>query len=436
MSYFIAEFIVVIIMHKPPKYRMLFKWGTYIDLLTILPRLIRVIFGISDTKKWGFFRILRIFKVFRIVRLIKYLQKLNLKKDEFEINYNQAMISPLTKQILILIVSLFSTLFIGAGLIIFIDDEWDHAFTFDLTYVDAIYYMAVTGSTLGYGDIVPTIPISRFAVVCLIIVIIYIFGVQISTIVAMMQGWDSYDQQFNLSNHDVVFLFDDNLEVLTSFLLYYFRFEKHTDIDLLGRKRRILIISNREFGVDNEVKAFLKLNMFEGRIKYIPSKGNVDRRLIDRGRLLGARSIYFLCNPASDHSSNQDKLCIIYSHFLKNHGVSADIYIQTAVEHSDFRNWEELDKKNRRFSVRTSTTESFISLAATTVNSLNISNVIEIVCTQKLVMQAMARNVFHQGFIQFLSSMLIDELESSNSETFSAYVVNFPKNCLDIQFDE
>jgi hypothetical protein len=355
--------------------------------------------------------------VFRIVRLIKYLRKLGPKKEEYEINYTRATISPLTKQILILIVSMFSTLFIGAGVVIFIDDEWEMSFTFDLNYIDAIYYMTVTASTLGYGDIYPTAAVSRAVIIIVIMVVIYIFGTQISKIITMMRNWDSYDTKFQLSNHDVVYLYDDNIELLSSFLLYYFRYEKDNGMDLLGRKRRILIISNREKGIDDQIKEFLKLNMFDGRIKYIPSKGSVDRRLIDRGCLLDARMIFFLCNPASDHGYNQDKLSIIYSHFLKNNGVAAEIYIQTVSQHSDFRNWEDIDNKSRRFSIRSVVTDSFVS-AATSVNTFDISNNLEIVCTQKMIMQAMARSVFNEGFIQFISTMIIDELESSNHETF------------------
>lgn len=53
-----------------------------------------------------------------------------------------------------------------------------------------------------------------------------------------------------------------------------------------------------------------------------------------------------------------------------------------------------------------------------------------------MIMQAMARSVFNEGFIQFISTMIIDELESSNHETFWAHIVNFPINCLGLQFDE
>ena len=51
-------------------------------------------------------------------------------------------------------------------------------------------------------------------------------------------------------------------------------------------------------------------------------------------------------------------------------------------------------------------------------------------------MKLMARNVFWEGFIQFISSMLVDKIEITDAETFNAYIVNFPKSLIGIQFDE
>jgi len=417
MFYFMVELLISFIIQKPPRSRLWFKISTYIDILVIIPRFVRLVFNINHSKALGFLRILRMFKVFRIVRLLKYLKNIDSNPDTDEISYKVATFSPLTKQILILGVSLFSTLFIGAGVVIFIDDESTNAFSIELNYIDAIYYMAVTGSTLGYGDIHPTATVSRFAVVILIVVIIYIFGVQVTKIVILMRSWDVYDTRFNLADHDVIFVFDDNIEILSSFLLYYFRYEKQqVQNHFFQKKRRVLIISNRKRGIDDEMKAFLQLNMFESRIKYLPSKGCVDRRLIYTACLPKANCIYFLCNPASEEGKNQDKMAIIYSHFLKNHNVHAEIFIQTVFEHSDFRNWEELESKTRIHSIKSTLESSIVSNVS--LNTEYISNVIQIVCTQKLIMQAMARNLFHNGFIQFLSTMLVDELESSNQKTF------------------
>ena len=439
MWYFIFELVLSVLVMKPPRYKVLMKLSFYIDIIIITPIFLLAVFEVENVKMLGFFRVLRIFKIFRVVRLIEFLRKLGPAKSSLEINYRTPTVSPLTKQILILVVSLFSALFIGAGIMTFIDDECDDtAFTFNINYVDAIYYMVVTGSTLGYGDIYPTMVASRVAVIWCIVVIIYIFGSQVTRIISLMNSVDNYDVTVYHEGHIVIYLFNDNLEVLISFLLCYFRYEDKTKIkyknSFMQRKRKILIVSNREKGIDREIKEFINLRVFEGRIKYISSKGNVDRRLIAKARLDKAKTIFFLWDPTSDFGSNQDKLSIIYSHFLKNHGVAADIYIQSTIEHNDFRNWEELDVGARRFSFKSSLSNSESS--ADSLNKKSIQNNVDIICTQKMIMQLMARNVFSEGFIQFISCMLVDKIESSDAETYCAYIVKFPKNLIGIQFDE
>lgn len=226
MTYFIIEFIISVAVFKPPRSRMLYDWGTYIDVITILPRLTMLIFNIDDTNRFSFFRILRIFKIFRIMRILKFLRKLKSRRSNSELSFERPAMSPLTNHILILVVSLLSTLFISAGFVIFIDDEVDNAWTFNINYIDAIYYITVTGSTLGYGDISPIRAISRFTIIFVIVIIIYIFANQVKQIIAILYQDDSYDKKMHLKNHVVIFLYNDNIEILTSFLLYYLRYEK------------------------------------------------------------------------------------------------------------------------------------------------------------------------------------------------------------------
>ena len=384
--------------------------------------------------KLTFFRMLRIFKIFRIMRILKFLRKIKSNKAKDEINFKKPTISPLTHQILILVVSLLSTLFIAAGIIIFIDDETENAWTFNLNYIDAIYYVAVTGFTLGYGDIVPIREISRFTILITIVIIIYIFGTQIKDIVNIIRRGDYYDKKMRMKNHVVIFLFNDNLEILTSFLLYYLRYECiDENAETINEGAKILLICDREKGISNEIKNYMKLNIFDTRLKYIPSKRSVDKRLIDRGCLAHAREIYFLSDPKDQHSANLDKLSIIYAHFLKNHGVACEIYIQSSIECTDFRNWEENDSKN-------GSVNSFRDDASLAYSNMStyakISNTVEITCTEQLIMMSMARNLFSPGFMQFLSSLLLDSLESTQEDTFCAYVVDFPPSLIDYMFEE
>lgn len=85
-------------------------------------------------------------------------------------------ISPIMKQTLMLTLTLFSILFIGAGIVTFVDDSYDSPFGEKLQFHDSIYYMLVTGSTIGYGDIYPMTAESRLIVCCLVIICFSIFS--------------------------------------------------------------------------------------------------------------------------------------------------------------------------------------------------------------------------------------------------------------------
>ena len=171
-----------------------------------------------------------------------------------------------------------------------------------------------------------------------------------------MKSWDSYDVKIKQEDHIVIFLFNDNIEILTSFLLCYLRYENLPGLEYKKKgaiyKRNILLISNRDKGIDPKIKEFIQLSIFENRIVYISSKGSVDKRLIDRGYLNKAKAIYFLWDPTEDFWSNQDKLSIIYSHFLRNNSINADIYIQSNVECSDYRNQDTDRETSRNFTFK------------------------------------------------------------------------------------
>ena len=377
---------------------------------------------------------LRIFKMFRIIKILKFLRKIKSSSSKDEINFKRPTISPLTHQILILVVSLLSTLFIAVGIIIFIDDEIENAWTFNLNYIDAIYYFAVTGLALSYGDIVPIHKISRFTILITIVIIVYIFGTQIKDIVNIIKKDEYYDKKMRKKNHVVTFLFNDNLEILTSFLLNYLRYECiDQNAETINDGAKNLLIWDRDKGISNEIEQYLKLSIFDRRLKYIPSKRSVDKRLIDRGWLTDTRKIYFLSDPKDQYSANLDKLSIIYAHFLKNHEVAREIYIQSSIECTDFRNWDETDSKNNPL-LMIRDNESFYY--SNMNNFVKISNTVEITCTGQFIMMSMAKNLFSPGFMQFLSSLLLDSLESTEKDTFCAYVVDFSSSLIDLKFDE
>jgi len=72
--------------------------------------------------------------------------------------------------------NIFTTVFIAAGIIMFIDNVVPDSFSSNMRFVDAIYYMIITSGTIGYGDYFPVSTVSRMTIIIIIVMIISVFG--------------------------------------------------------------------------------------------------------------------------------------------------------------------------------------------------------------------------------------------------------------------
>jgi hypothetical protein len=85
-----------------------------------------------------------------------------------------------------LISQMMVLLFIGASLIVIVS-TLDNAYSKKkITFADAFYYMIVTSSTIGYGDIYPTTATTRFLIIFLIMISFVIFGENVSKLAQLI----------------------------------------------------------------------------------------------------------------------------------------------------------------------------------------------------------------------------------------------------------
>lgn len=145
-----------------------------IDLLTIIPVYIEV-FSSSGSTNFSFFRMLRIFRALRILRMYKAFEKDNEEDEKATTLTGTTDSSGISKQIMVLVVTLFSMLFIGAGIVHSLNELETNAFKVDtdFDFVAAFYFLIVTCSTLGYGDIYPLTTVSRMITVILILGMVF-----------------------------------------------------------------------------------------------------------------------------------------------------------------------------------------------------------------------------------------------------------------------
>ena len=104
--------------------------------------------------------------------------------------------------------TLFSVIFIGAGVVHAIEDINNGSFytgtDLKFDFLAFFYFLIVTSSTLGYGDIFPIKTLSRMVSVVIILVMVYIIGDQLSRISMLMSNYSKYDTSYQLVNHIVI----------------------------------------------------------------------------------------------------------------------------------------------------------------------------------------------------------------------------------------
>lgn len=145
--YFTIEYILrLICVYEPKKYA--FSFFGIIDLLSVLPSYIELILGVNN--HLVIIRVMRLIRIFRIFKLAKFLKASS--------NLSTAIIASQAK--IIVFLTFISMLSVVIGSIMYlIESGQDSGFT---SIPRSIYWVIVTLTTVGYGDITPATPLGQF----------------------------------------------------------------------------------------------------------------------------------------------------------------------------------------------------------------------------------------------------------------------------------
>lgn len=314
--FFTLEMILNFYTHPNPKFIYFTSYDFWVDLLTVAPEYIIIVVGSNNMKRVGFLRILRVFKIMRIVKLRKTLKKVQIGMKSGEIELKIESISRFRKQAILLVVSLFATLFIAAGAMIFIQDSVEHSMNHSMKFIDSFYFVVITVGTIGYGDIYPISTWSRLGVAVMLVIFFTIFGDQISKIVAIMKESDMYDVKYSLKQHIVVFN-DRSIVLLSQFLLNYLKYHENA---------KILVID--DVSMSKQMKKLMEFELFIGHVCFLSIRNAIDTKTLSKGCIHHASHIFFLTDPFSEYSIQQDKKALFLKNFLINNQIKAQITLQ------------------------------------------------------------------------------------------------------------
>ena len=169
---------------NPQKY--FFSFFGFIDLISIVP----LLFGLVDI------HFLRVFRWFRILRIVRFS---NVEKRLLGIANEDSMVFAR------IFLTLFTLIFVYAGLIYQVEHQInsDHLENF----FDAFYFVVVTMTTVGYGDVTPLSQAGRIMTVLMIFTGVLFIPWQLSELIGQVVKTSSLQEQkcsnCNLSRHDL-----------------------------------------------------------------------------------------------------------------------------------------------------------------------------------------------------------------------------------------
>ena len=130
----------------PNRLRYTFSFFGIVDLLSVLPSYLSLIFG--GVQYLLVIRILRILRVFRVLKLEAYMQQAGFLASALKTSQQKIIVFFLS---LVLLVTIF-------GSIIYVVEGPENGFT---SIPVSIYWAVVTVTTTGYGDMAPKTPIGQ-----------------------------------------------------------------------------------------------------------------------------------------------------------------------------------------------------------------------------------------------------------------------------------
>lgn len=164
---------------------------TVIDLIAIFPTfLVLFLPGVTAVANVGFLRVVRVVRVLRFYRFTQ------------DAEFFFGTISDNALRAVKLLLTVLVLLFVSAGLFY----SMEHAVNPEVaTFGDAFYYVVVTLSTTGFGDIIPVTTAGRWVTVAAILVSIIVIPWQASRIVREWSRTEKVDvtcPNCGLSSHD------------------------------------------------------------------------------------------------------------------------------------------------------------------------------------------------------------------------------------------
>ena len=347
---YIFEFLYDILIASS-KINKFFSFKTIFEFITILPGFLYFFYGFNNKFVifLAFFRCLRIFRIFKVLFLLIHFREMTSFDDEYQLHEFLEIsekVYNLKTELFEIISHLFSIIFISTNLLMTIQDFLERGIFLlpsdKIGYINtwqAIYFIIVTLTTLGYGDYVPIDPLVRVMLTILLIFYIAIISRDLTLLSETLKNFSAFETNHELKNHIIV-IGEFSPEYFKKMLFnFYSEFnEMFGGIDFL----KFLIIKNEE--PSQELNKILNDINLMNNIKFLKANPNKNS-WIAKSNLSKAFAIFAFADKPINVNENSFRLSqenILYiCKNIKNNFQNKPLflYMHFSMEHWSLTDW-------------------------------------------------------------------------------------------------
>eukprot|EP00762_Andalucia_godoyi_P001527 ANDGO_00255.mRNA.1 Calcium-activated potassium channel slowpoke len=304
------------------------KFRSIIDLLTILPALL-VITSSSDFSL-VFLRTFRILRLFRILRVHRFL------------NFGYGVLDNETihQQVFVMLVSVFCLIFCSAGIFQIVENSFDdESVDFgvlappsktQITFFNSVYFIVITGATVGFGDIVPRSAEGRLFTICFVLSMMIIVPVQSGHLVRLVFTHSRFRGAITRTpgfGHIVVSS-PASLYTVGHFFSEFFH-------PAFGGHRFHVLAMNSNIPSEKDAQ-FLREGSFRKRVQYLQGSPTSEYDLI-RCAAKHSAGFFFLTAKVSKNPFEEDSKTVMKVLSVRSFDPNCELYVQVLLPQTAYQ---------------------------------------------------------------------------------------------------
>ena len=327
---FTLDYLLHLYLAKDNRCSYLFSSQSLIDIIAIIP----IISLLYPDAQVGFLRLLRGIRVLSVLRANRLF--------ESEVDPSTA----LQRQLTLMGFTLLAFVFIAAGVIYSVDEMYDgEAFVKPtpygpkLSFFDALYFLLITFTTVGYGDVYPILFVSKLVTIFLILLVLVILPRETAKISQIVEKTSAYDAAYipSESSTHVLICGQASVHSLLRFLSEFYH-EDHGE-----QTAHVVILMPDEPSSDIETM-ILNDPDYDERVQYV--KGNpINDNDLMRAGASQALACCVLADPFTIHRQAADVDAILAAKSIALHCYSLKVFIQLLLAsskvHVDWVQWHQ-----------------------------------------------------------------------------------------------